>query len=76
MYSYGGYRSAEEVDAWKERCPIKQLGERLVKDGVAAKTELEKIRSEVDVQIATAIEFATNSPEPDPSELMKNLFEV
>ncbi len=75
VYSYGGYRTAAEVDAWKERCPIKCLGERLVKDGVATEAELEKINREVDAQITAAIGFAENSPEPDPSELMKNLFE-
>jgi len=75
VYSYGGYRSAEEVDAWKERCPIKQLGARLVKDGASTEAELNKIHTDIDAQIAAAIEFASASPEPDPSELMKNLFE-
>ncbi len=74
VYSYGGYRSAEEVDEWKERCPIKQLGEQLVSKGIASTSELEKIRGEVNALIDSAVSFAAASPEPDPSELMKNLF--
>ncbi|MDD5018091.1 MAG: thiamine pyrophosphate-dependent dehydrogenase E1 component subunit alpha, partial [Eubacteriales bacterium] len=30
VYSYGGYRTTEEVDEWKEKCPIKRLSRYLV----------------------------------------------
>ena len=75
VYSYGGYRTKEEVDDWKEKCPIKRLGEYLAAKGITNGAELEKMQRETDTLIADAVSFATASPEPDPSELMKNLFE-
>lgn len=74
VYAYGGYRPKEEVDAWKEKCPIKRLGEHMVKEGIATQKELDKIQADMDAEIAAAVKFAAESPEPDKSELMKNLF--
>jgi acetoin:2,6-dichlorophenolindophenol oxidoreductase subunit alpha len=74
VYSYGGYRSTEEVDAWKEKCPIKRLKERLVESGAISEEDIRKIHDSIDAEVEEAVRFATESPEPDESELMKNLF--
>jgi pyruvate dehydrogenase E1 component alpha subunit len=75
VYSYGGYRSKEEVDDWMEKCPIKRLGDYLIANGIASAAEIDNMQREADALIADAVSFAAASPEPDPSELMKNLFE-
>jgi len=74
VYSYGGYRTAEEVDAWKEKCPIKRLSRHLTETGIATAEDLKLIHDAADAEVEEAIRFATESPEPDESELMKNLF--
>ena len=74
VYSYGGYRSEQEVDAWKEKCPIRRLRAYMTDEKIAARSELDAIDRAVDGEVAEAIRFATDSPEPDASELMKNLF--
>lgn len=74
VYSYGGYRSTEEVDAWKERCPILRLGRLMVEQGIVTEHELEEIHASVDAAVEEAIRFAKESPEPDESELLNNLF--
>jgi len=74
VYSYGGYRTAEEVDAWKEKCPIARLYRHLAESGAASEGELKGICDAADAEVEAAIRFATESPEPDESELLKNLF--
>ena len=73
-YSYGGYRTAQEVDMWKERCPIRRLGQVMVEKGIATAETLEAVHRSVDALIDAAVRFAAQSPEPDESELMRNLF--
>jgi 2-oxoisovalerate dehydrogenase E1 component len=65
-----GYRSKEEVEAWKTRCPIRRLRERLLRDGerggdVHAAT-FDAIDSEIAKLVAEAHAFAEASSWPDP----------
>ena len=64
------YRTREEVQMVREkRDPIEHLGQRLVANGVASDDDLKAIDKETRQVVNTAAEFATESPEPDPSEL-------
>jgi 2-oxoisovalerate dehydrogenase E1 component len=63
----GSYRTADEVEAWKARDPIQQLGATLVAESLASQDELAAIDAEVQAQVADAYEFAKNSPYPDPA---------
>ncbi len=62
-----GYRSQEEIAAWKARCPIKQFETRLLDNGVATPTELEQIDAEVRATAEEAATFALASSMPDPA---------
>jgi len=59
------YRTREDVDEWKARCPIKRLANRLIDDGVADQTELDAVVEEVKQLIAEANKFAEESPFPE-----------
>ncbi|HEV3397227.1 MAG TPA: pyruvate dehydrogenase (acetyl-transferring) E1 component subunit alpha [Xanthobacteraceae bacterium] len=64
------YRSREEVERIRtERDPIEQVRARLLKSKRASEDELKKIDAGVRDIVNEASEFATNDPEPDPSEL-------
>ncbi|HTW34277.1 MAG TPA: pyruvate dehydrogenase (acetyl-transferring) E1 component subunit alpha [Rhizomicrobium sp.] len=64
------YRTREEVQMVREkRDPIEHLGQRLVAQGLATDDDLKAIDKETRQVVNTAAEFATESPEPDPSEL-------
>ena len=64
------YRSREEVERIRsERDPIEQVRARLLKSKRASEDELKKIDARVRDIVNEASEFATNDPEPDPSEL-------
>jgi len=69
-----GYRSREEVEAWRARCPIKRLRERLVADGVTTDADLDRIEAAMQAEAAEAVEFAQNSPWPDPATATDHIF--
>ena len=69
------YRSREEVEAWKEnRDPIKLFGQYLVEHGLATEQELADIRSAAAKKMEEAVDFAMNSPEPDPAHVLDDVF--
>lgn len=61
----GGYRTVDEVEAWKARDPIKQFSARVLGDGLATPVELDAIAQEVRAMVEDAAEFAKNSPFPE-----------
>jgi hypothetical protein len=63
------YRTKEEEAAWKERDPIPTFAARLVADGVATQAEVDAVKAKVEKEIATATDFALNSPLPPVDEL-------
>jgi 2-oxoisovalerate dehydrogenase E1 component len=70
-----GYRTADEVDAWKARDPIKQFAARVMNDGVATQAELDAIAREVRAIVEDAAEFAKNSPFPEGATATRFVYE-
>lgn len=70
----GTYRSEQEKKIWKERDPIPHFGNWLVEQGHADSERLEAIEAEEKKRIEKAIEFAEESPEPDPQELCTDVY--
>jgi len=70
----GGYRSAEELEAWKRRDPIASLAAWLVKNQHASDADLEALDAEVKATVDDAIEFARSSPFPDPETVADFIF--
>jgi 2-oxoisovalerate dehydrogenase E1 component len=60
-----GYRTKEEVDAWKKRCPILLLKSHALEAGAVSEGELAAIEEDVDFLVADAVRFAEASPWPD-----------
>lgn len=70
----GEYRPKEEVDYWKNKCPIKVFKEEVFKKKVLTKEDLKKIEESVDEEMKQAVEFAKTSPYPDVSEAFTDIF--
>jgi pyruvate dehydrogenase E1 component alpha subunit len=68
------YRTREEVEEWKKKCPIKRLGKYLVDNKMATEEDLLKIENDAIAALAEAEEFALNSPQPDTSHVLDNVF--
>jgi pyruvate dehydrogenase E1 component alpha subunit len=58
MFDPQRYRSREEVEAWERRCPIQALAEQLRAQGALDDAVREKLESEVEREVASAVEFA------------------
>lgn len=69
----GQTRAPEEVDAWRERDPV--LRHRLVLEAAGVTVEeMDRIDTEVQVQVETAVEFARQAPAPEPQEAYRDLW--
>ncbi len=68
------YRTKEEVNEWKQRDPIFLLEQRIYDLGIANKAQLKAIDDEAKQEVAEAVTFAEESPQPDPSELYDNVY--
>ncbi|MDO4586764.1 MAG: thiamine pyrophosphate-dependent dehydrogenase E1 component subunit alpha [Planctomycetia bacterium] len=67
------YRTREEVDDWKKKCPIKRMRKALLELGVSEKEIGERERKAKE-RIDAAADFALKSPEPDPAHVLDNVF--
>jgi pyruvate dehydrogenase E1 component alpha subunit len=64
------YRTREEVEKVRtEHDPIEQVRRRILERKWASEDEIKKVDAKVRDAVNEAAEFATNDPEPDPSEL-------
>ena len=68
------YRTREDVERWKTRCPIQRLRRLLVEDAIADEAELAAIDEEVEAQVVEAIAFAESSPWPDPATAADHVY--
>lgn len=68
------YRNADEVAEWKEKDPIRMIEKVLCETGQLEEATIEKWYEEVDSQLAEAVEFAEESPVPDPVTALKDVY--
>jgi pyruvate dehydrogenase E1 component alpha subunit len=69
------YRSREEVEKVRhEQDPIEQVRGRLLARNWASEDDLKKIDAVVREIVNDSSDFATNNPEPDPSELFTDVY--
>lgn len=74
MSDPGNYRTRAEIEKHQERDPIKTFAQTLKDGGVLTDDDIAGIESEVKEQVARAIRFADESPEPDPKELYTDIY--
>ena len=68
------YRPDAEVDEWKARDPIFSFEERLIENGTASAEQIEAVWAQLRADIDTAIAFAEESPLPDPSQVLVDVY--
>jgi len=68
------YRSEAEIAAWRCKDPIEKFVGRLQRIGALSAQQFESIRSSVQEEVEAAVRFAEQSPMPDASELLENVF--
>ncbi len=63
----GVYRTEQEVEEWKGRCPIRRFRGWLLAEGFASEQELADLETRVKEQVEDAVAFGEASPRPDPA---------
>ena len=68
------YRTTEEVEEWRKRDPIKIHRELLTSQGIAVEEEIQELEAKVRQELEEAVEFAYQSPYPDPEDLFEDMY--
>jgi len=67
-------RSKEEKEHYAARDPIPQLKEYMLKNGLATEEEIKALDKSVEEEVEDCVKFADESPKPDMSQLLENVF--
>lgn len=74
MSDPGNYRTRDEIKKYQERDPIVLFKDSLKEAKVLSDKDFDKIEEEAMTAVAAAVKFAEESPFPDPSELMTDVY--
>jgi len=74
MTAPGRYRAKAEEDLWRKRDPIPRLAKQLLAEGTCDEKRLKAIEVEVEDVCEEAVQFALDSPDPDPAALYEHMF--
>jgi acetoin:2,6-dichlorophenolindophenol oxidoreductase subunit alpha len=67
-------RPKEELENWKTRCPVAAMERRLVSERVLTSPDLDAINQEVLQKIEEAVNYAKESPFPDPEDALEDVY--
>jgi pyruvate dehydrogenase E1 component alpha subunit len=67
------YRTREEIDEWKARCPIKRLEARLLGEKLVTRKRLAQVDRALVEELDEAVRFAQESPFPGLQEMFEDV---
>ena len=68
------YRTREDVDQWKRRCPIALFRERLLNEHKIVEDAIKAIEADVAATVAEARQFAEGSPPPEAATAATHVY--
>jgi TPP-dependent pyruvate/acetoin dehydrogenase alpha subunit len=68
------YRSKEEIEAWKEKCPIRRLRELLINSGYLSEKEADAIQDKAYQIIDEAVTYADGCEEPSLDTIEEGVY--
>ncbi len=68
------YRTREEIEEWKRKCPIKRFQDYLIEQKLMTADQVAKLDLEAQGVIQAAVEFAEQSPYPGLDTLEEDLY--
>jgi pyruvate dehydrogenase E1 component alpha subunit len=69
-----GYRSKEEIEAWKQKCPIKRLKENLIEEGNLSEQEFDQLSAAVHAELEEVAERAEAAPLPNKEVDLSSIY--
>ncbi|MEO5888941.1 MAG: dehydrogenase E1 component subunit alpha/beta [Ferruginibacter sp.] len=68
----GTYRTLEEMEVWKKKCPIVKFESHLLETGIASPEQIEAVNADVAEAVAEAVAFARSSANPEAATVLEN----
>ena len=68
------YRTKDEVDEYKGKDPVQQVLKTILENNFASQAEIDAINKRVDTMVEASVKFAEESPWPDDSEVLKDIY--
>lgn len=68
------YRTREDVEAWKKRCPIQRFRTYLVENQICSDGELQQIDLDVRAEVEAGVKWAEQSPVPEASSATTHVY--
>lgn len=69
-----GYRSKEEIEAWKQKCPIKRLKEKLIRQGNLTEQEFKQMSAAVYAELDEVAKRAEAAPLPKKEADLNSIY--
>ena len=69
-----GLRDINELNEWKERCPIKNLERKLISEKVMTEEEIDKLHNKVRMIVEDAEAKAIAASKPSPETLLRHIY--
>src|SRR3954468_15833756 len=70
----GKYRTKDELEEYRGKDPIQQLLKTIYDKKIASEEQIKNIDSRVEKAVAESVKFAEESPLPDDSEVLKDIY--
>jgi len=67
------YRSRDEIETWKEKCPIIRFSSQLFETGIQ-QSEIDKVCADANSAIDEAVTYAEACPEPDLEDIERGVY--
>jgi len=74
MSDPANYRTKDELNSYKDKDPLETTKATILKKKYASEKALELMEDKIIEDVEASVEFAENSPLPDPSELFKDVY--
>lgn len=68
------YRTQEEIDFWKEKCPILRWRQTLFDRNICTQEELDAAEAKTTKELEKAVQFALDSPFPSVEEVYQDIY--
>ena len=69
-------RTREELERWMNKCPVKVLERLLLDRGLMSNAAKERLHRDVRREIEEALDYARESPYPEPNEIARHVFKT
>ena len=68
------YRPEGELEAWKERCPLKLFAKRLIADGIMDEDRNKQILESANAEMLEAADWGMQQPWPLPEDALEDVY--